>query len=162
MVHGNRSVNVDLDDGGTWLFERAAMKKNTTKTYREAEELRNQLAGTVLEARTDKQLEESVRERRRRQKPNMEGVEPRRSLRLAKKSVTMGRQGTVGDPEVLPYYMEAVERGYAGTRQRGPRDVSEDDITEEAPDRDSVNATEQGDTGMDSGEAAGEDPLEEQ
>ena len=140
------------------------MKKGTTETYQEAEEeeLRSQLAGTVLEARTDEQLEESVRERRQRQKPNMEGVEQRRSLRLAKKSVTMGRQGTLDDPEVLPYYIEAVESGYAGTRKRGPRNVSEEDIPEEAPDRDSVNATEQGDTGMDSGEAAGEDPLEEQ
>ena len=56
------------------------MKKDTTKTYREAEEdeLGNQLSGTVLKARTDEQLEESMRERRRRQKPNMEGVEPRR------------------------------------------------------------------------------------
>ena len=92
----------------------------------------------------------------------MEGVEPRRSLRLAKKSETMGRQGTLDDPEVLPYYMEAVESGYAGTRKKGPRNVSEEDIPEEAPNRDSVNATEQGDTGVDSGEAAGEDPLEEQ
>ena len=155
---------MDLDGGGTRMYERAAVKKDTTKTYREAEEeeLRSQLAGTVLEARTDEQLEESVRERRRRQKPNMDGVEPRRSLRLAKKSVTMGRQGTVDDPEVLPYYMEAVESSYAGTRKRGPRNVSEEDIPEEAPDRDSVNAAEQGDTGMDSGEAGGEDALEEQ
>ena len=66
------------------------------------------------------------------------------------------------NPEGLPYYMEAVESGYAGTRQKGPRDVSEDNIPEEAPDRDSVNAVEQGDTRMDSGKAAGEDPLEEQ
>ena len=50
----------------------------------------------------------------------------------------------------------------AGTRKRGPRNVSEDDIPEEAPDRDSVNAAEHGDTGMDSGEAGGEDALEEQ
>ena len=140
------------------------MRKDTTKAYREAEEeeLRSQLAGTVLEARPDEQLEESMRGRRRKQKPNMEEVESWRSLRLAKKSVTMGRQGTVDDPEVLPYYMEAVESGYADTRKRGLRNVSDDDIPEEAHDRDSVNAAEQGDTGMDPGEAAGEDPLEEQ
>ena len=91
MVHENRSVNVDLDDGSTRLFERAAVRNDTTKTYQEVEEEehRNQLAGTVLEARTDEQLEESTRERRQRQKPNIEGAEPRRSLKLAKKKVTI-------------------------------------------------------------------------
>ena len=71
-----------------------------------------------------------MRGRRQKLKPNMEDVEPRRSLRLAKKSVTMGRLGTVDDPEVLPYYMEAVERGYAGTRQITLRGVTEE---EDAP-----------------------------
>ena len=60
----------------------------------------------------------------------MEDVEPRRSLRLAKKKVTMGRLGTVDDPEVLPYYMAAVKSGYAGTRQNNPRVFSEE---EDAP-----------------------------
>ena len=73
MVHGDRLVNMDLDDGNTCLFERAAMKKETTQAYWEVEEeeLRSQVAGTVLEARTDEQLEESMRERRQRQKPNI-------------------------------------------------------------------------------------------
>ena len=38
----------------------------------------------------------------------MEEAEPRRSLRLAKKKVTMGRLGTVATvdyPEMLHYYM---------------------------------------------------------
>ena len=48
----------------------------------------------------------------------MEDVEPRRSLRLAKKKVTLGDTRTVDNPAELPYYMEAVENGYAGTRQR--------------------------------------------
>ena len=66
------------------------------------------------------------------------------------------------NPDVLPYYMEAVKSGYAGTRKRGPRNVPEEEvISEEASDRDSVDATEQGDTGEGSGEAAREDPLEE-
>ena len=97
MVHGDGSANVEFDDGSTRLFERTAVKKDTSKAYREVEEeeIRNQLAGTVLEARTDEQLEQSMRERRQRQKPSMEGAEPRRSLRLAKKRVTMGCQGTV-------------------------------------------------------------------
>ena len=163
-VHGNRSVNVDLDDGGTRLFERAAVKKDTTKTYREAEEeeLRNQLAGTVLEARTDEQLEESVRERRRRQKPNMEGVEPRRSLRLAKKSVNMGRQGTVDDPEVLPYYMEAVESGYAGTRQRNTRGVTEEEDTPVQASDGQSDTAGQGDVDEGLDKAAEGGPKEEQ
>ena len=131
MVHGSRAVNVDLDDGSTRLFAREAVRKDTTKAYREAEEeeLRSQLAGTLLEARPDEQLEESMRGRRQKQKPNMEEVEPRRSLRLAKKNVTMGRHGTMDNPEVLPYYMEAVESGYAGTRQRKTRGVTEEEDT---------------------------------
>ena len=104
---------MDLEDGRTRLFERKAVKKDTTKAYREAEEeeLRSQVAGTVLEAKVDKQLEESMRERRQRQTPNKEETELGRSLRLAKKKVTMGRLRTVDFPEVLPYYMEAVKRG---------------------------------------------------
>ena len=72
-------------------------------------------------------MEESKRERRQRLKPNMEDVEPRSSIRLAKKKVTMGRLGTVDDPEVLPYYMAAVESGYAGARQINPRVFSEEE-----------------------------------
>ena len=74
------------------------------------------------------------------------GAEPRRSLRLAKKKVTMGRQGTMDNPEVLPYYMEAVESGYARTRERGLRNMSEEeDIPGEVFDRDSINTEEHGD-----------------
>ena len=74
----------------------------------------------------------------------------------------MGRQGTVDDPEVLPYYMEAVESGYKGTRKRGPRNMpEEEEIPGEVSHRDSINIVEQGDTGEGSGEAAGVSPLEE-
>ena len=65
---------------------------------------RSQLAGTVVEARLEEQLEENMRGRRQKLKPNMEDVEPWRILRLAKKNVTMGRLVTVDDPEVLPDY----------------------------------------------------------
>ena len=54
-----------------------------------------------------------MQERRKRQRPNTEQVEPRRSTSLAKKPVSMGPQGTVDDPEILPHYMEAVEQGWA-------------------------------------------------
>ena len=57
----------------------------------------------------------------------MDDVEPRRSLRLAKKKFNMGRLGTVDDPELLPYYMAAVKSGYPGTRQIDPRVVSEEE-----------------------------------
>ena len=33
MVHGDRSVNLDLEDGRTCLFERQAVKKDTSKMY---------------------------------------------------------------------------------------------------------------------------------
>ena len=67
-----------------------------------------------MEEKADEQLEESMRERRRKQRPNMEEAEPRRSLRLSQKKVTVRRLAmvaTVDDPELLPYYMEAVKRG---------------------------------------------------
>ena len=136
LVHGQRSVNVGLMDGRSRLFTRGALKKDSTKKYQEAEEeeLRNQVAGTSLEAKDDGQLEESMQERRKRQRPNTEQVEPRRSTRLAKKWVTMGAQGTVDDPEILPYYMDAVEQGWAGTKKRCPQyglEESEDFCEEE-------------------------------
>ena len=65
-----------------------------------------------------------MRERRQKQIPNMEEAEPRRSLRLSKKKVTVGRLemvATVDDPEVLPYYMEAVKR-LGGHRAEGPEE----------------------------------------
>ena len=43
---------------------------------------------------------------------------------MAKKKVTLGDTGTVDNPEELPYYMAAVEEGYAGTRQRDPMVLS--------------------------------------
>ena len=48
-------------------------------------------------------------------------MEPRRSTRLAKKRVTMGAQGTVDDPEILPYYIDAVEQGWVGTKKNCPQ-----------------------------------------
>ena len=38
LVHGKRSVNVQLEDGRTRLFRREDVKKDTTKRYQEAEE----------------------------------------------------------------------------------------------------------------------------
>ena len=163
MVHGDSAVNMDLDDGSSRLFARDAVRKDTTRAYREEEEeeLRSQLAGTVGEARPDEQLEENMRGRRQKLKPNMEDVEPRRSLRLAKKNVTMGRLGMVDDPEVLPYYMEAVERGYAGIRQSTPRGVSEEeDASLQAP-REQQEPAEQEDAGRGQEETTEDGPLEE-
>ena len=83
----------------------------------------------------------------------MEDVEPRRSLRLAKKKVTMGRLGKVDDPEVLPYCMAAVKSGYAGTRQINPKVFSEE---EDAPLQDiseQQELTEQEEAGGDQEEA---------
>ena len=51
-------VNVDLEDGRPRLFKRSAVRKDTTKAYREMEEeeLRSQVAGTVLEEKADEQF----------------------------------------------------------------------------------------------------------
>ena len=161
-VHGDRAVNVDLDDGSTRLFARDAVRKDTTKAYRVEEELRSQLAGTVFEARPDEQLEENMRGRRQKLKPNMEDVEPRRSLRLAKKNVTMAHRGTADDPEVLSYYMEAVESGYAGTRQRTVRGVTEEEDTPLQASDDQQGAVGQEEAGEEQDETTEGGPQEEQ
>ena len=71
------------------------------------------------------------RPRRARQQPNLVQEEPRRSLRLAKKKVTMGEEQDSHNPEHLPYYMDAVEQGHAGM-WKGPRyglgDRGEEDL----------------------------------
>mgnify|MGYP007114303775 FL=1 len=75
-----------------------------------------------------------MQESRKRQRPNKEQVEPRRSTRLAKERVTMGAQGTLDDPEDLPYYMDAVKQGWAGTKKSCPQyglEESEDSCSEE-------------------------------
>ena len=111
-----------------------------------------------MEEKADEQLEESMRERRQKQIPNMEEAEPRRSLRLSKKKVTVGRLetvATVDDPEVLPYYMEAVKRGWAGTGQRGPRNEADgEDVPGEVSDRHFDHPEEHGGSGEDSGEGS--------
>ena len=61
-------------------------------------------------------------------------MEPRQSTRLAKKRVTMGAQGSVDDPEILPYYMDAVEQGWAVTKKSCLQyglEESEDSCSEE-------------------------------
>ena len=68
--------------------------------------------------------------------------------------MTTGHLGTVDNPEVLPYYMEAVERGWAGTRKRGPRNNPErggDDVPCEISDRDSGDPKEHDGSGDASG-----------
>ena len=102
------------------------MRKDTTRAYleQEEEELRSQLADPVGEEALGEQLGESTRENRKRRKANVEDVEPRRSARLAKKRVTLGDTGPGDNPENLPYYMEAVESGYAGPGQSDPAVLS--------------------------------------
>ena len=57
-VHGDRSVNVDIEDGRLRLIERSSVRKDTTKAHREMEEeeLQSQVAGTVLEEKADEQF----------------------------------------------------------------------------------------------------------
>ena len=89
----------------------------------------------------------------------MEDVEPRRSLRLAKKKVTMGRLGTVDDFEVLPFYIAAVESGYTGARQINPRVFSEE---EDAPlQGEQQEPAEQGEAGGGQEETTEGGPTEE-
>ena len=62
---------------------------------------------------------------------NVEDVEPRISARLAKKKVTLEDTEKEDNPEELPYYMEAVENGYAGTRQRNRTTPPEEEGAQE-------------------------------
>ena len=107
-----------------------------------------------------------MRERRQKQIPNMEEAEPRRSLRLSKKKVTVGRLETVAkvdDPEVLPYYMEAVKRGWAGTRQRGPRSEPDgEEVPGEYSDRHFDQPEEHGSSREDSGKGSAGVPYVKQ
>ena len=91
------------------------------------------------------QMKDSSSKRSKRRKPNVEYVEPRRSLSLAKKRVTVGLQETAYDPEVLPYYMAAVGSGYAGTRQNTPRVLPEEGEQQEGMVQEEAVMDEEGD-----------------
>ena len=103
-----------------------------------------------------------MRGRRKKQKPNKVEVEPRRSLGLAKKNLTMGPQGTMDNPEVLPYYMESVESGYAGTRQSEGRGVTEEEDTPVQASDGQSDTAGQGDVDEGLDEAAEGSPQEKQ
>ena len=106
LVHGKRSVNVMLADDNSRLFMREDVRLDSTKRYQEDKE---ELAETRR------------RPRRARQAPNSDQGEQRRSLRLAKKKVTMGEEKRSHNPVYLPYYMEAVEQGHAGMWNERPK-----------------------------------------
>ena len=117
LVHGERSANVELEDGDTRLFMRLDVRLDTTRKYQEDEEedLNSQLAGTGLETRKDQELEETrKRPRIARQAPNAEPEVPRRSSRLARKRVTLVDEERSHNPKNLAYYMDAVMEGHAG------------------------------------------------
>ena len=161
--HGNRAVNVDLDDGRTHLFARDDVRKDTTRAFmpEEEEQLQSHLAGTELEPRPDELLEEPLRGRKQNQRPNGEEAPPRRSLRLAKKSMTMGAQGTVDDPEGLPYYIQAVGSGYAGTRQSMVMTAVEEEDTHKQATMDQLVAEEHNSSEVLDEEAVGDSSAEE-
>ena len=75
---------------------------------------------------------------------------------MAKKSVTMGAQGTVDDTEGLPYYMQDVRRGYAGIRQSIVMPAMEEEDTHKQAAREQSD----GDEVLDE-EAVGESTVED-
>ena len=87
-----------------------------------------QIGGAVS---LEEQQGEGEKQRTRGRSRNVEEVEPRRSARLAKRKVTLEDKGKVDNPEELPYYMEAVENGYAGTRQRNRTTPTEEEGAQE-------------------------------
>ena len=107
-----------------------AVRKDTTRAYQEQEEeeLRVQIGGEV---NLEEQQQGGEKQRRRGMNRNVEDVEPRRSARLAKKKVTMEDTEKEDNPEELPYYMEAVENGYAGTSQRNHTTPQEEEGAQE-------------------------------
>ena len=73
LVHGKRAVNVALEDRGSRLYKRDEVRLDTTKMYQEdkEEELNSELVGTELAARSDHELEETMKApRMARQVPN--------------------------------------------------------------------------------------------
>ena len=61
-------------------------------------------------------------------------------------------------PEVLPYYIKAVKRGWADIRQRGPRNKPEgEEVPEEVSARQFDLPEEHGGSGEHSGEDSGSD-----
>ena len=78
----------------------------------------------------------------------------------------MGRLGsvaTVNYQEVLPYYMKAVKRGWAGTRQRGQRNEPEgEEVPGEVSDRQFHQPEKHSSSGEDSGKDSGGVPHVEQ
>ena len=130
------------------------MRKDTTRMYQEQEEeeLRSQLGVEDRLEGHQEQQEGGRKQRNKRRNQNLEDVEPRRSLRLAKKKVTLGDTMTVDNLAELPYYMEAVENGYAGTRQRDymtPPEAEEaqapaEERPEEPPMREEVDGDQEG------------------
>ena len=84
--HGERSVNVALEDNSSRLFMREDVRLDSTKKYQEAEEegLNTHLVGMGLEARNNHKLMETMRRpRKAKQAPNTDQGEPKRSSRLA-------------------------------------------------------------------------------
>ena len=109
------------------MFMREDVRLYSTKKYEEykEEDLSTLLAGTGLEARMDQELAETrKRPSRARQQASLVQDEPRRSLRLAKKKVTMGEEQDSHNPDHLPYCSGAGARGKvegAPVRTRGQR-----------------------------------------
>ena len=65
--------------------------------------------------------------------------------------------------EVLPYYMEAVKRGWVGTRQRGPRSEPDgEEVPGEYSDRHFDHPEEHSSSREDSGEGSAGVPYVEQ
>ena len=117
VVHRDRAVFVILDDRSSRMYKWEDIRLDTTKKYQgiEEEELDNEWKGSELEARKDHKLEESLKvPRKARQSTNASDTGPRRSLRLAKKRVTLRPLEEAHDPNTLPYYMDPVEEGMVG------------------------------------------------
>ena len=93
LVHGERSANVELEDGDTRLFMRSDVRLDTTRKYQEDEEedLNSQLAGTGLEARKDQELEDTrKRPRRARQAPNVDPGGAKEELKAGQEEGDLG------------------------------------------------------------------------
>ena len=92
VVHSGRSVFVALDDRNSRMYKKEDARLDTTMRYQEneEEELDNELRGSDLEVRKDHKLEESLKAPRKARKAISTNIPaPRRSLRLARKRVTL-------------------------------------------------------------------------
>ena len=90
IVHGGRAVFVKFHSGGSRLFRREDVRKDTTKEHEykeeEDEELEEMVKGSDMKVRKDEELKESQSSTRKTTDTTSNDEGPRRSRRIREKN----------------------------------------------------------------------------